>query len=776
MDDTTRAHYDRIAELLRQQLDMDGHSLSDIPKAVFHIQAHGKDNNQSRLTYPGVELFPSRGLASVGYNSFGIMAYCRGNFNIGILIRDTNDREHNISIHVPNSGPSNVTIKLPAGETISQETGRDVGLNGIEIDDLNKGGEITKDLGSASGKISIETALLIGTSLFYKNLNKLISEGKQFTPKNQRTALISLHKRMYDACGIRDFPNCNYRDLPGFYKSINYVFDKIYSLYPNPDENMICSMTTIQGTRLQVDNPQPLSPYGLYIMDSTLKYLYDISLRYEQPTSPFLTNVKEIISNIGGALFGLTQSQEGRRIPYDEMSVCIQNANLMYRGSDMAGTFVNKAPELFYKIIQLRLESELFRELIPNKEIRDEILGSWLWMADLDNRHRIKFSELQFYLSYILLLDVSIIDGSCRISANKTPLITPKLEKSRTISKSTSKIPLQRRMELKNIFQNEVANTISMNTTEIINERIEAFKRGDIDTQLVIYDWINIFYKKTSPLFMTRYLTRPWFYLNPPSTQKSEWSELITSARNPTQLKNVLMEASEKERREMITGIEQEINDRIESMGGEEIPSEITQDLVADLMKITPYIKLQEIYDKDILKSIDNALMASSTLSKARREEAERIHMLATQQLETASKSLEQAQLTQDPVQIEEAHKLAVEVEKTSQHALEIAQEASRIQTRIENVLKIKRHITEEIQNGSDVRRKKNITVRKTGYKPSIDVNKGKDKRRATTLRNVVKKRDTISSARRKGGSKRKNTRRRTNKSKNKRNLALKQY
>ena len=84
MDDTTREKYDRIAELLIQQLAMDGHSLDNIPKAVFHIQAHGKDDNQARLTYPGVELFPTRGLASVGYNSFGIMAYCRNNFVIGI--------------------------------------------------------------------------------------------------------------------------------------------------------------------------------------------------------------------------------------------------------------------------------------------------------------------------------------------------------------------------------------------------------------------------------------------------------------------------------------------------------------------------------------------------------------------------------------------------------------------------------------------------------------------------------------------------------------------
>lgn len=98
MDTTTQEHYNRISELLIRQLASDGHSLDNIPKAVFHIQAHGKDDNQSRLTYPGVELFPTRGLASVGYNSFGIMAYCRSNFNIGINIRDMDNKEYTINL------------------------------------------------------------------------------------------------------------------------------------------------------------------------------------------------------------------------------------------------------------------------------------------------------------------------------------------------------------------------------------------------------------------------------------------------------------------------------------------------------------------------------------------------------------------------------------------------------------------------------------------------------------------------------------------------------
>jgi hypothetical protein len=771
--------YDRIADLLRRQLESDGHSLDNIPKAVFHIQAHGKDDNQSRLTYPGVELFPARGLASVGYNSFGIMAYCRNNFVIGIYIRDTNNTEHSISFDIPNTGPESVKIKLPNNETISDETGRKTGLNGIEIDRLNQGGEITKDLGSATGSLSIETALLIGTSVFYTKLNELIDQGNQFSHESQLTALISLHKRMYNLCGITTFPNCNYKDLHGFYKSIFYVFDKIYSLYPNPGENDICELITEKGTRVPLENPQPISPYGLYIMNSSLKYLYDISLKYEQPTTPFLTNVKDIIANIGGILFGSAQPQESHRTRYDEMSECIQKANVMYRGSDMAGTFVNKVPELFYKIIQLRLESELFRELIPNKEIRDEILGSWLWMADLDNRIRIKFSELQFYLSYILLMDVSIIDGSCRISSNKTSLITPTIQQN--IFRSKSRKRTTKIIELRTMFQNEVANTISINTTEIINRRISDFQNGRLDPQPVIYDWINIFYKKTSPLFMTRYLKRPWFFHNPPSTRDSEWTGLITSARNPSQLKSLLMDASERERQERINEIEQELKVRIERMGDEIIPLETTQDLVVELMTITPSITPEEITDNDILKAIEKALKASTSLSIARREEAERIQNLATHQLEAATNSLHQAQLSHDPVQIEEVEKLSIEVERTAFHALEIAQEASRIQSSIEQQLKLKKHITEEIQKGSDVGRKKNVGSRSSMYKSTKNVVNTPDKRRAVTFSKVAKKRDTIATARRnssttKGGYRRRVTRRRRNMSKNKRKITRKQY
>lgn len=781
MDDTTRAKYDRIADLLISQLESDGHSLDNIPKAVFHIQAHGKDDNQARLTYPGVELFPTRGLASVGYNSFGIMAYCRTNFIIGIHIRDTNNTEHSISFDIPNTGPESVTFKLPIGEKITDETGRMAGLNGVEIDQLNQGGEITKDLGSATGSLSIETALLIGTSIFYTKLNELIERGIEFSQESQRTALISLHKRMYNLCGITEFPNCNFRDLPGFYKSIFYVFDKIYSLFPNPGENDVCELITDKGTRVGVENPQKISPYGLYIMNSSLEYLSNISLRYDPPQTHILTNVKDIIANIGRTLFGSAQPQESHTSRYDEMSMCIQRSNVMYKSSDMVGTFVNKAPELFYKIIQLRLNSELFRELIPNKEIRDEILGSWLWMADLDNRTRIRFSELQFYLSYILLMDVSIIDGSCRISANKTSLITPTIQQNTSGTKSrkrTTKI-----IELRTMFQNEVANTISINTTEIINRRISDFQQHPFENRQVIYEWINIFYKKTSPLFMTRYLKRPWFFHNPPSTRGSEWTEIISSARNPSQLKSLLMDASERERQGRINAIEQELNVRIERMGDEIIPPEITQDLVTELMTITPSITPEEISDDDILTSINNALKASTKLSNARREEAERIHLLATQQLETASRSLERAQLTHDPVQIEEAHKLAVEVQQTSQRALEISQEASRIQSRIEDVLKIKKHITEEIQKRSIASRKKDVgSSRISDYKSTKKLDNAPIKRRDTTLRNVAKKRDTIASSRRissnktKGGYKRRDTRRKKNKSKNKRKITRKQY
>jgi hypothetical protein len=69
----TSLDYGRIADLLIQQLAIDGHSLDNIPQAVFHIQAHGSDNNTLRLTHPGIPLFPTRALAIVGYNTYGVM-------------------------------------------------------------------------------------------------------------------------------------------------------------------------------------------------------------------------------------------------------------------------------------------------------------------------------------------------------------------------------------------------------------------------------------------------------------------------------------------------------------------------------------------------------------------------------------------------------------------------------------------------------------------------------------------------------------------------------
>jgi hypothetical protein len=270
---------------------MDGHSLNNIPKAIIHIQAHGLDDNQSRLTYPGVELFPTKGMASVGYNSFGIMRFCNNDFNITLNIIDTTGELRHISIFVPSSGVTEVTIILPPGETITTVMGKKIGLNGQEIYKLNHGEAITKGLGAISGAISIETALLISTSMFFNKITEFLSQGIQISQEEKINTLISLHKRMYNLCGIKDFPNCNNRRMSGFYKEIFYTFDKIYSIYPNQGEDDICSMiTTEQGSQIHVENPQPYSPYGIYIMNSTLQYLHDISLRYIPPKNTFFKN------------------------------------------------------------------------------------------------------------------------------------------------------------------------------------------------------------------------------------------------------------------------------------------------------------------------------------------------------------------------------------------------------------------------------------------------------------------------------------------------------
>ena len=91
--DSRTDRIDRIIDLLSEHLEKDGrHSLQNIPRAVFHIQAHGVEDNNRRLTHPGIPIFPTRALSIVGYNMFGMFQYCPDNINETVTITDTEGR------------------------------------------------------------------------------------------------------------------------------------------------------------------------------------------------------------------------------------------------------------------------------------------------------------------------------------------------------------------------------------------------------------------------------------------------------------------------------------------------------------------------------------------------------------------------------------------------------------------------------------------------------------------------------------------------------------
>ena len=429
--------YGRIADLLVDQLAADGHSLDNIPQAVFHIQAHGLDNNTLRLTYPGIPLFPTRALAMVGYNTYGLMSYCSRDFNEIVTIKDASNKSYSITIRIKSDGDIHVPVKLPTGETISETHGKGLGFISHEIMRLNQGKIVNKSVGSDGGKISIDQALLIATTRYYSFIEELKKRGVILDDANIRQTLLKLHERMYYKCGIHSFPNCRDRKMPGFYKDIFYVYEKAYVLSENPGENTVCEITTEQGTHMEVRMPIRLSPYGLYIMYSTLKYLSEMAIKV--PTE-IVTNPNPIIERIRWiyeSLFGSTPPSESNT------DICISQSNIMYNRSKMAETYTGHVPELFHNIIKLRLDSDLFRALIPDDGIRNQIADHWFILADLDTKQLIPFSYLQFYLSYILLLDVSIIDGSCRISQTKSAVISPTFlsevgRKSTTTRKSST--------------------------------------------------------------------------------------------------------------------------------------------------------------------------------------------------------------------------------------------------------------------------------------------------------------------------------------------------
>lgn len=664
LDEVIDVKYKPITELLINQLASDRHSLDNIPQAVFHIQAHGSDNNTLRLTYPGIPLFPTRALSIVGYNTYGLMSYCINNFVERVNIVDKSGVLHSRSIYIKSRGDDNVAIKLPEGEQISVEMGGKIGLRMNEIKEVNKGGTIYIPIGRNGGKISIEFALLIATTIYYAFVEKLKSKLGNKMPDDKiiRQTLIGLHKRMYYRCGIRDFPNCINRDMPGLYKDIYYVYEKMYSLYENRTENTVCEITTNQGTYINVKTPTQISPYGLYIMYSTLKYLYGMSVRV-----PTTNATQNIITRIYTSLFGSTLQDE------NEDDICISNSNIMYKSSDMVGTFNGKLPELFYNIIKLRLESDLFLALIPNERIREEIIAYWLRLADLDLREDIRFSHLQFYLSYILLLDVSIIDGSCRGSYTKSSLITPKF--STQVGKKSRIVP-NGMSQVRTLLQNKTADIISIVTTDIINKRISEFRNSNTETKIPsINKWIN-FFDKSSLQEMLDSLTSPWFNYPPPSTKKSGWDTVAKSMRNTSELKETVTKfhQTEKEReiferqQEYIQYIEARINDRIEQFfdkrSSQEMQPQIKEEIKGVILNMTTVLDPENINDEEMDEIITKIIDTNSQINEEKNERARSI-------IEDARIQYEKAEKTHDPIEIDKAYNLATEAENASREALE---------------------------------------------------------------------------------------------------------
>jgi hypothetical protein len=611
-------NYGRIADLLVEQLATDGHSLNNIPQAVFHIQAHGLDDNRIRLTYPGIPLFPTRALAMVGYNTHGLMSYCPRDFNEYVTIKDTTGNSYAITIHVKSDAPVHAPVQLPPGKTISEKQGRELGFISDETRRLNEGKIVKKYVGSDGGKISIDQALGIATTKYYSFIKELRKEGVILDDANINQTLLKLQESMYHNCGISSFPNCRDRKMPGFYKDIFYVYEKRYALFENPGENTVCEITTEQGTHMEVRMPMPLTPYGLYIMYSTLDYLsvmaINVPTKIDKNPNPIIEKIRQIY----GILFGSTSPTESNT------DICISQANIMYNGRDLPGTYDNKVPELFHNIIKSQLNSPLFQALIPDVRIRNQIAKYWYELADMDTTDKkqyIPFSHLQFYLSYILLLDVSIIDGSCRISQTKSALISPSFfsevaRKSTTSRKSALAIqPVLSNPRL--LLQNKTADIISTVTTDIINKRIAKFRESSSieEQRQSIYKWIHIF-NKSSFQEMLNSLRSPWFNYTPISIDPSHLNTFAISAMKPEETKKAIEKMEEEEKKQEIAERQQEFLDYIEEEKKQEIAERqqefldyIEKELVTRINDFLPDNELEKTYPdikREILEVIIN--------------------------------------------------------------------------------------------------------------------------------------------------------------------------
>jgi hypothetical protein len=622
---TNISDYQMISDLLVDQLASDGHSLDNVHQAVFHIQAHSSDNNTLRLTYPGIPLFPTRALAIVGYNTYGIMTYCMNDFNVRLSILGKDRKMYSKNINIKSIGDYSVPLKLPSSQIITHEIGVKIGLGDDEIDRLNRGESIRMPIGKDAGQISIEYALLYATNIYYKWIEKLQVElgDKMPDPSAIRRKLLELHKKMYDMCGLRDFPNCIERGVPGLYKDIYYVYEKTYSLFESPGENTICEFKTEQGTDIEVRMPRQLSPYGLYIMHSTLDYLSRLSIKI--PSVPTVADtvrdtIKMTIQSIYDNIF--TSNLVTSTLPPEDVEDveyrCITQSNIMYKMSDIAGTYTGKAPELFHNIIKLRLESDLFRALIPIKKIRDQIANYWYIITNLDLHKNVAFSQFQFYLSYILLLDVSIIDGSCRRSTTKTSLISPSLSLKSDDTMSVGKT----------LLQNKTADIISIVTTDRINKSISDFKRSSANEKFPsIVKWIDIFYKKNFTEMLAS-LRSPWFNYEPPSMKKSGWDTIVTGAMKLGETRESMSNLEKQEeiidrQQEYINYIIDGINARLEAFFSfHELEYPITEKIKNETKKVI--LKMNFLDPSDIRDEVIDAIIKDIIVSQIIRQTSSR--------------------------------------------------------------------------------------------------------------------------------------------------------
>jgi hypothetical protein len=207
------------------------------------------------------------------------------------------------------------------------------------------------------------------------------------------------------------------------------------------------------------------------------------------------------------------------RSSVDIMDNCIENYNLMWNSSKPEPR--SQASIIFSDIIRYRLlKTRLFSLLIPNIELRRELANYWDVLMD-DNitvdpyygsLKIIRFSIIQLYISYILLFEATIIDGSCR---NRYPDECPLIE---------STIPIKPLSSARERIQDAVANVMIENISKNISECI-LFKNENEEYQQYIDSWISIFANKRTVPEILNALTIKCPYSNPIVSCK--WNSIL---------------------------------------------------------------------------------------------------------------------------------------------------------------------------------------------------------------------------------------------------------